>query len=847
MTTESAAKIVFSRALNLHRNGNLGEAELKYRETIELQTDHADAIHNLGIILIKTHRKSEAIELFRRAITISNKQPQYWRSLLGSLIALERFSEAEAVLEKLEILELKIKDLTSFKQSIENNRIKSFATRGKLGNYEQTVSELFQLFETAQYRELKERSSAALRIFSGSPQLLNLLGLACFNLGEFQLAVIHFQKLITIDPSVTGIQKNLAYSQVQSGMLNDAVTSFEEAIKENYDDFHVWYQLGDTYYRLQRFSESLNCFETAITINPRFVEAYNGLALLHFTNGKLTEAKKFAGAALSVKSDDIDAHLTFGNISVEEKDYFTAIAYFKEALALEASSQHAAFNLALVYEKVGDIKSAIEAYQLAIKINSKFFEARFNLAILFQKIKQFDLSEKHYLEIIRQNPNCSDAYNNLGNIKLENGLYEEASELYDRCLEYAPDHVLAISNKCEIYEQTNQIAALNDLLRSYRSKAKVISDEIQFYEMLLNVRENNFYEAQKILKTLNIKNLNPKRKIKAYEIIGKMHDKLGNFETAFESFDKMNSEVKTSDDYKLTSPDRYLKKQIAKVNILRGMTFKKNKVPRSHKKRNDQKINDPVFLIGFPRSGTTLLDTILRTHSHVCVSEEQPAIDMVEKFLSEKSKCNFLDTFPRDDLGEAARKIYFAQLHKHIGFYEKPILIDKYPLNIFQLHLISYVFTNPRFIVVLRNPMDVLFSNWMQNYAMNDAMANMTDLSRIADLYDLSMSNLSLSSERFNFNIHFLKYENLIGDFRNEIKSLLQFLGLEWEESVLNYVSTAKQRRKINTPSYSQVIKPIYNDASGRWLNYEARLSQYRSTLEKWITKYEYTGMSSSV
>jgi hypothetical protein len=189
---------------------------------------------------------------------------------------------------------------------------------------------------------------------------------------------------------------------------------------------------------------------------------------------------------------------------------------------------------------------------------------------------------------------------------------------------------------------------------------------------------------------------------------------------------------------------------------------------------------------------------------------------------------------------EIASGFYFKELKKHIEIGNKQTLVDKLPLNILQLPLINQVFPNARYIIALRHPLDCVLSCWMQNFKLNPAMANMIELERIVDFYDTAMSILKLSKERYSLETHRIRYEDLVLDFEENVTNLLTFLGLEWEEELRNYQKTALARKNINTPSHSQVIKPIYKTASYRWKNYEKYLNPFKSQLEPWLRDYGY-------
>ena len=137
--------------------------------------------------------------------------------------------------------------------------------------------------------------------------------------------------------------------------------------------------------------------------------------------------------------------------------------------------------------------------------------------------------------------------------------------------------------------------------------------------------------------------------------------------------------------------------------------------------------------------------------------------------------------------------------------------------------------------------MDAILSCWMQNFKLNPAMANMVDLDRIVDFYCIAMEIFKSCRIKYSLNVHEIRYEDLINNFRNEAESVVQFLNLKWEPEMENYRDTAIKRGRINTPSYSQVVQPIYKDAQYRWLNYRKYLEQYLGQVKPWISEFGYS------
>ena len=227
-------------------------------------------------------------------------------------------------------------------------------------------------------------------------------------------------------------------------------------------------------------------------------------------------------------------------------------------------------------------------------------------------------------------------------------------------------------------------------------------------------------------------------------------------------------------------------------------------------------IDTPTFLIGFPRSGTTLLDTILRTHSKINVIEEKAMLLKAQLHLGNKLSIVDIENLTNGELANA-KEIYFKELEKFVSTKSGGCVIDKLPLNIIDVPIIHKLFPTAKFILALRHPLDSILSCWMQLFRLNPAMANMVELDRIVDFYGEAMTVLELSEKRYSLNVHRIRYEDLVLDMKLEVSNLLMFLELGWENELEDYQETALKRGIISTPSYSQVIEPIYKTASYRW------------------------------
>jgi tetratricopeptide (TPR) repeat protein len=244
----------------------------------------------------------------------------------------------------------------------------------------------------------------------------------------------------------------------------------------------------------------------------------------------------------------------------------------------------------------------------------------------------------------------------------------------------------------------------------------------------------------------------------------------------------------------------------------------------------------PAFLIGFPRSGTTLLDTFLMGHPETSVVEEQQMLNCAERVVGDYA---LLPERPEAQV-EQARAAYFAELDRHVDPSFGGLIIDKLPLNMLGLPLIYRMFPDARVIFAQRHPCDVVLSGFMQAFAMNDAMACFLELEDAARFYDVALRLFSKERELLPMTIQTLVYEELVADPESALRPIIAFFGLDWRPELLDHRSTAIARGAISTPSYDQVVRPLTKAPSGRWRRYEEQLAPVLPVLLPWAERLGY-------
>lgn len=572
--------------------------------------------------------------------------------------------------------------------------------------------------------------------------------------------------------------------------------------KENNQNLEKIFNLALKDHQESKFKSAENNYNKILVKDPNHFNALYLLGTLNFQTQKFSEAKKNFEKAILIKPNHAELCNNFGATLIQMGEYTDSIKYLKNA----------------------------------INISPKYAEAYNNLGSIFKELKDYAKSIPLFEKAIQIKPNFIDPYINLGIVFKELGDFNKAIILFQTAIKIYPKNIKAHQNLMESYEKINQEKELKQTIIN----AKNLINEnpiIRMYEAIILYNSDKFLEAKKILEKVNFSAQDLKNESKRISTLAKCCDRIGENEKAYNYFLEANNLF-----LKLRKVNLFDKNRFLKIIQDRENFFSKSNIKKWNKFKPENKARVPIFLVGFPRSGTTLLDTILRSHPSIEVVEEKPIINKLVDSLSKLSDKGLknLENIDENEV-KSLRKNYFDSLDNQIeNKNSSKVYIDKLPLNLTYAGEIIRIFPNAKFIISLRHPYDCVLSCFMQDFELNDAMANFLNLEDTAKLYDDVMSLWLQYLSIFKINYCEVKYENLLSDFKPTVSEVLKFLNLSWNDSVVEYSTTAKKRDKIATPSYNQVIKPLYSHANGRWKRYENKMKNVYPILKKWVKKYNY-------
>lgn len=252
----------------------------------------------------------------------------------------------------------------------------------------------------------------------------------------------------------------------------------------------------------------------------------------------------------------------------------------------------------------------------------------------------------------------------------------------------------------------------------------------------------------------------------------------------------------------------------------------------------------PVFLIGFPRSGTTLLEQVLDGHPDIATIEEQPTLAPVLQIAHREfgSVHGFVERAEPADVARAAT-LYLAARASFLPKGAPDLVVDKMPLSTVLVPLILRIFPRARFLFALRHPCDVCLSCFFSDFVLNANMAPFTDFTDTAAFYDRVMRLWQQCAGELPIDYHVVRYESVVADLAAEARAAIDFLGLPWVPDIVEFHHTARAKSRqgrIRTPSYAQVAEPLYSRAAGRWRPYRERFEAVKPLLLPHVEAFGY-------
>jgi tetratricopeptide (TPR) repeat protein len=605
-----------------------------------------------------------------------------------------------------------------------------------------------------------------------------VLGAALHNQGKLDKSIAASRLAIRLNPQCADAYSNLGGALRDQGKLDEALRAFRQAgqIKPDVPLFH--FNLGAVLHQCGQLDEAISAYRQAIKRKPDWAEAFSNLGAALRERGRLEEAITACREAIGVKPDLAAAHSNLGAALRDQGHLQDAIASCREAIRLNPNIAEAHSTLGVALRELDKLDEAIAAQREAVRINPGFAVAHCNFGGTLSEQSKLEEAIAAYRQAISLRPDYDIAHANLGQALTHLGKISEARTAFERAIRLAPDKIM--------YRRH-----LGDLIRFTPA-----DPHLKYLEKL----------------TQNGAALTVENQIECHFALGKAYEDIGRYDLAFRHLLDGNALKRRQVSYAEAATLGFFDRVRA--------VFTSRLVGKFSRVGNPS--TAPIFVIGMPRAGTTLIEQILASHPLVFGAGELKDLERVVK--STLAAAGSAMEYPEAVAGMKGRDFgalgatYVAQ----IGLLAPSAarIVNKMPHNYLFAGLIHLALPNASIIHAVRDPIDTCVSCFSKLFAdkMNYAY-DLAELGRYYRGYQAVMSHWQrvLPPGR----ILKVKYEDVVADLEGQARRLVAHCGLEWAPRCLAFHQTS---RPVRTASAAQVRQPIYNDSVARWRRYEASL-----------------------
>lgn len=583
-------------------------------------------------------------------------------------------------------------------------------------------------------------------------------------------------------------------------------------------------------------SEARELYSGILQSFPNNQEAQKGLSILEKSNkeqlsqkqldevmefysqGQIDKAQLLANNLINNFPQESLLYNILGACYSEIGPIDSAIENFEQAIALKPDYAEAYYNLGVAYQKNGQINNSLNSYEKAVELKHAYPQAHNNIGLLNMHFGNLDSAVTSLEWALAYSPNYAEAHNNLGAVFQELSLYQEAMEQYEKATLINPNYALAFNN----LGISSEIMGLRDKAKvNYEQAINIDSSYAEAHRNLSAIKQYTKVDSQvdQMVSLYSKNSLNQSDRINLCFALAKVNENLNNESEFFKYLDEGNKLRKQDLNYSYNS--------IEKFHSNLAVTAKS--FPSLSKKLVEESLTKkPVFIVGMPRSGSSLVEQIISSHKNVYGAGEL-------KYL--KTSVNpYIENITNKDLDKNLTKKDLINIRNEYFKSIEPLKIkeaaftDKMPLNFEYIGFILKAFPEAKIIHLKRDARAVCWSIYKNFFSGkgNGWAYNMND---IVDFYCSYVKTMNTWHEMFPNQIYDISYEKLTENQQVETQKLLKYCDLEWDENCLNF---HKNTRGVVTASSSQVRKKMYQGSSEAWKKYETYLQPFIKALESY-------------
>lgn len=577
-------------------------------------------------------------------------------------------------------------------------------------------------------------------------------------------------------------------------------------------------------HQTSRIQQAEKLYRQVLKLEPANAEAHFHLGLLLLQTGNLGKAEKQFRLTLVRTPHQVNARINLGSLLAMRGQLEEAAQHFYQVLKTHPDHAETHNNLGNVLKDQGLVKKAEEHYRRALSLNPNFANALVNLGSLLQELGTPDEAIRCFHRALEIIPNSADIHSFLGSAYQERGHLKQAHEQYHQALRLAPHHCRAMAGEAQL------LMVQGEFERAYKLLKPGIESGTYNFSMITTYTKlpHKFLPRREAIKLLREfaenKSLTTGEKRRLHFRLGKLLDATGAFDQAFDQFARGNA----------LKPRQFeavdYRQEIAGwLDFLTASRF-------AALNQSSASSDLPVFIVGMPRSGTSLVEQIISSHPAVFGAGELRYILEIANELTEQA--GTISSYPRclETIDSAKMDHLASRYLEHIrvlGHLDRatPIkrVTDKMPYNYLHLPLIRLMYPRARIIHCRRNELDTCLSIFFQDFGGDHSYAY--DLAHIGIYYAEYCRIMRHWQDVLSIPMLEINYEEIVADLETTSRRMIDFIRLDWDDRCLQFYQS---ERVVKTQSFEQVRNPIYNRSVNRWKNYESHLDALKSSLQQY-------------
>jgi len=631
----------------------------------------------------------------------------------------------------------------------------------------------------------------AIKIDPADITMTALLGATLLKLHESKDAEKYLRQAIKLAPAFAKPYEDLGFLLIELRRPEEAVEFLQKATRLDPKAEKAFFSLGRALAMLGKGEEADAAFEASFALNPE--RRLLALAAEHHKEGRFDKAEDSYRELLRLRPDNVDALRLLGGIMANRSEFADAEILFRRAISFAPDFSLAIVDLGRLLQDQHRYPEAVECFSRVVEMEPNSPKPRFMRAAALAPLGRTFEALAEYRRVIEIRPKHAGAWLGLGHTLKTVGRQEEAIEAYRECIRAKPksgEAYWSIAN-----------------LKTYQLTEEDVREMESFVE--------------------NADDLTDQSTVNFLFALAKASEDKGDYQGAWEYYARGNSKQRMLEHY---DP---VQTEVTNDEIIEVFN---EEFLQAHSGGGHQD-SSPIFVVGLPRSGSTLVEQILASHSQVEGTSELPYLGRVATSLNRNRADGVNYPYAARELGpehlKALGQAYLdqAQLHRVEGL---PRFIDKMPNNFPTIGLLHLILPNAKIIDARRYPLDSTLSCYRQLFAQGQTFVY--DLNDIGEYFVQYQRMMDHWHRVLPGRVLTVQYEDLVTDLDNQVRRLLDYCELPWEDNCLNFHET---ERPVRTASSEQVRQPVYTKSIHFWRNYESSLGDLIDVLRPVLPRYE--------